>query len=199
MELGANAVELDVHLTADGQLVVHHDPSIREGLLPPVIRSLTLVEVRAFRVRGEQIPTLAEVIVLLLESGTRLYCELKGTGTARPAAEALQGLGDLAAVHSFDHRMVMEAREWAPALARGVLEASYHRDPCGSLHDVGGRDLWQNEALIDRALVNAVHATGARVIAWTVNDPARASELVAFGVDGVCTDDVAAIGAAIAT
>ena len=184
-----------MHLTSDRQLVVHHDPVVREGPLPSAIRSLTLAEARAFLVRGEPIPTLAEVIGLLLASGTRLYCELKGVGTAPAAVEALQGLGDLAAVHSFDHRMVMEARGLAPGLARGVLESSYHRDPCSSLRDVGARDLWQHEALIDQALVDAVHAAGGRVIAWTVNDPARARELAAFGVDGLCTDDVAGIGA----
>ena len=55
----------------------------------------------------------------------------------------------MAAVHSFDHRMVADARRLAPPLARGVLETSYHVDPSASLRAVAARDLWQHEALID--------------------------------------------------
>ena len=57
----------------------------------------------------------------------------------------------------------------------------------------------EHEVLIDAPLVAAIHATHGRLIAWTVNDPARARQLAAWGVDGLCTDDVAGITAALAT
>jgi glycerophosphoryl diester phosphodiesterase len=195
IELGADAAELDVHRTADDHLVVHHDPWLASGVRPPAIASLTLAEVATFRVRGEPIPTLEEVIA---SSGKlRIYCELKGRRTAEPATALLSPLGDRAAVHSFDHRMVAEAQRFAPEVPRGVLESAYHRDASASMRDVAARDLWQAEQLIDVALVEAVHASGGRVIAWTVNRPERAVELASFGVDGICTDDVAGIGAAL--
>lgn len=196
-EIGANAVELDVHLTADGHLVVHHDPTLPRGLRRRAIGSLTLSEVREFRLKGEPVPTLDEVIQALAGGPVRIYCELKGPGTAPAAVAALGRMGDRAAVHSFDHRMVAEAQALAPAVARGVLETSYHRDPCFPMRDVGARDLWQYESMIDGALVAAVHAIGGRVIAWTVNDPARAAELASLGVDGLCTDDVATVRDAV--
>jgi glycerophosphoryl diester phosphodiesterase len=56
--------------------------------------------------------------------------------------------------------------------------------------------LWQHAPLIDQALVDAVHQRGARVIAWTENDPVRARELASWGVDGLCTDVPATIRAA---
>lgn len=196
VELGANAVELDVHRTSDGHLVVHHDPLLASSAGAVPIASLTLARIGAFRATGEPVPTLGEVITRV-GSRVRIYCELKGTGTAGPAVGALGPLGDMAAVHSFDHRMVAEARRLAPAVPRGVLETSYHRDPVIALRDVGGRDLWQHEPLIDADLVRAAHDAGCRVIAWTVNQPVRAAELVAMGVDGICTDDLAGIGAAI--
>jgi len=65
------------------------------------------------------------------------------------------------------------------------------------MRDVGARDLWQAEALIDAPLVAAVHAAGGRVIAWTANNPARAVDLAAMGVDGLCSDDVAGVRAAL--
>ncbi len=195
--LHADAVELDVHLTRDGHVVIHHDPVIEDGGRSALIRSLTLAELAAFRIHGEPIPTLEDVVAGI-GGRLRIYCELKAADTAQPAATTLVPLGAGAAVHSFDHRMVAEARAAAPSLARGVLETSYHLDPLSGLRAVDGRDLWQQEALIDLALVALAHQAGARVIAWTVDNPSRARELAALGVDGICTNDVATIRSALA-
>ena len=194
LELGADGIELDVHLTADGVLVVHHDAAPHEApnaaLVNLDIRSLTGEQLRTFRVRGEPIPTLEEVIRVAAGRMT-VYCELKGAATAGPAVKLLEPLGARAAVHSFDHRQIAAARRIAPAVARGVLEASYHIAPTASMESVGARDLWMAAELIDADLVGAVHAYGGRLSAWTVNAPADMLRLVALGVDVLCTDDVA--------
>lgn len=195
-ELGANAVELDVHLTSDGHLIVHHDPAVKTDAGPRPIRTMTQADAAGLRVRGEPIATLTDVITAI-GGKLRIYCELKGAGTAAPAAALLGPMGNRAAVHSFDHRMIAEAQALAPHLSRGVLEASYHRDATFPLRDVQAEALWQNEALIDQSLVDSVHAAGARIIAWTVNAPERARELAGMGVDGICTDDIAGIAAAL--
>ena len=174
--------------------MVHHDAAL--GAAPQsqpagrAIRTLTAESLRAFRVRGEPIPGLSDVLSAI---GGELvvYCELKGTGTAAPAAAMLAGTGARHAVHSFDHRQVAEARRLAPALPRGVLETSYHLNPASSLASVDARDLWQHWELIDQGLVDAVHARAGRVVAWTANDPEVMTRLVALGVDALCTDDVA--------
>jgi glycerophosphoryl diester phosphodiesterase len=56
---------------------------------------------------------------------------------------------------------------------------------------VDARDLWQGAELIDRAMVDAVHARGGRVIAWTVDAADDMKRLAGIGVDGLCTNDVA--------
>lgn len=194
VELGADAVELDVHLSADGVLMVHHDAVPHDppshDLAGRDIRSLTVEQLAAFRVGGEPIPTLAQVLDAVGDR-TRVYCELKGPGTAAAAVELLGRRGAAAAVHGFDHRQVAEARRLAPALARGVLEASYHIVPTDSMASVDARDLWQAAELIDRALVEAVHARGGRVVAWTVDDPAMMLRLATLHVEALCTNDVA--------
>ena len=119
--LGAGAVELDVHLTKDGHLVVHHDSGLRGRSLATPIRSLTLAEVGEFRVNGEPIPTM-EAVIAAVGGRLRIYCELKGEGSAAQSVALLKPLGAMAAVHSFDHRMVAEARRIEPDVPRGVLE-----------------------------------------------------------------------------
>ena len=167
VELGADAVELDVHLHADGVLRVHHDPEA-----------------------GGSPPTLDAVLALLARAGLTAYCELKGAGTAAGTLAAIVKSGGNCAVHSFDHRQVAEARRLAPEIPRGVLEVSYPVDALHALDAVAGRDLWRQWPFIDADLVRAAHSAGARVIAWTVNDAALVERLAALGVDGLCTDDV---------
>ncbi len=194
VELGADGVELDVHLTADGVLIVHHDARPHDAPSAAFanrdIRSLTAEELGAFRVRGERIPTLAEVIDAV-GGKLRIYCELKGAGTAPAALRLLENLGASAAVHAFDHRQIAEARRIAPGIARGVLEASYHVVPTDTMASVDARDLWEAAEMIDRAMVEAAHARGGRVIAWTVDSADEMRRLASIGVDGLCTNEVA--------
>jgi glycerophosphoryl diester phosphodiesterase len=192
VELGAQGIELDVHLSSDEVLMVHHDPTPHSSPSPALagfeISTLTAQELSAFRVGGQPIPTLAEVIDAVGGSLT-IYCELKGPSTAAAAVKLLENRA--AAVHAFDHRQIAEARRLSPNLARGVLEASYHIVPTDTMASVDARDLWQAAELIDQAMVDAVHARGGRVIAWTVDEAAVMMRLASIGVDGLCTNDVA--------
>lgn len=174
-DLGADACEFDVHLHPDGVLRVHHDPVAAGSALAP------------------DTPTLADVLALHGARGLGAYAELKGTGTAAGTAAALAAAAPTlrGALHSFDHRMVAEARRREPTVARGVLEVSYPVDHLHALLAVGGRDLWRQWPFVDAELVAAAHAAGCRIIAWTVNDANVMDQLAALGVDGLCTDDVA--------
>ena len=196
LDLGADGVELDVHCTTDGTVIVHHD-AVLHGTPPAAdldgrpIATLTTAEAMAFRLAdGHPPPTLDEV-AQLLRGRAILYCELKGVGTAEETLRALRRYGGPCAVHSFDHRMIAEAAAFAPEIPRGVLEVSRHVEPAAALQSVQGRDLWQLAEWVDEWLVHAVHTAGGRVIAWTANAPETIERLASWGVDGLCTDDVA--------
>ncbi len=192
--LGADGVELDVHRTTDGVLVVHHDAVPHEAPVPELagrpLHELSSAQVAAFRVRGEPIPTLAQVLDAVGGAVT-VYCELKGPGTAEGGCALLAAHGARHAVHAFDHRQIAAARAIAPSLPRGVLEVSYHLDPLAGAASVGARDIWQDCTMIDAELVRAAHAARMRVIAWTVDTPDDIAALAALGVDALCTNDVA--------
>ena len=194
VELGTDGIELDVHLTADGVLAVHHDAVLPEtpsaALSGRAIRTLTAEQLRTFRIRGEPVPVLIEVLEAV-GSYVGVYCELKGALTAAPAVELLLDGPRRPSVHAFDHRQVAEARHLAPSIPRGILESSYHLDPTGAMASVDARDLWMYWEMIDEPLVTAVHARGGRVVAWTVNDAESMRVLAKLGVDALCTDDVA--------
>lgn len=197
LALGADGVELDVHRTADGAVVVHHDPIPRATSPDPALShrpftNLTLAEVRTFRVDADHpIPTLDEVLALV---GDRLtvYCELKGAGVVDCAAPLLARHPGPTAMHAFDHRAVVRAAEIAPSVPRGILVVSRLIDTLHALRAAHATTLWPQVEFVDAELVAEVHGAGGAIIAWTANDPARARELIALGVDGLCGDDVAA-------
>jgi glycerophosphoryl diester phosphodiesterase len=189
VELGADGVELDVHRTVDGVLVVHHDYWLADGR---PITSLSWTDLDGIRVRGEPIPRL-ESVFDTVAGRLRVHVELKGRDTAADASRIITGMASpgQGAVHAFDHRLMATARSIAPTIPRGVLEVSYTIDLLAAARSVDARDVWRHLEFIDEPLVAAAHAEGRRVIAWTVNQADHMTQLARIGVDGICTDDVA--------
>jgi glycerophosphoryl diester phosphodiesterase len=184
--LGADGVELDVHATCDGGLIVHHDAELPEA---GEIARLTTAEAVRYRLpNGERLPTLAEALVTL--EGLDVWVEVKHLSTAHDAdlVEALAAAPTPAryAVHSFDHRIVARLGRSRPALRRGALCASYLLDPVAVLRGCGADTLWQETHLVDRELVDLIHDAGLQIITWTTNTDAEVERVTRLGVDGVC-------------
>ncbi len=181
LEIGVHGIELDVQLTRDAVPVVHHDAKLRGTDRP--IASLSLAELRA----SSDTPTLDEVLELV-DKRCQLYVEIKAAAAVASVVERLKTRHSWCAVHSFDHRIVANARLLDPDLTTGILLVSYLVDIVAALRAAGARDLWQQADYVDRDLVDRVHDAGGRVFAWTVNSVPRARELVDIGVDVICTD-----------
>jgi glycerophosphoryl diester phosphodiesterase len=194
-ERGADAIELDVHATRDGVVIVHHDPSFGREVSPAPLRGRRLAELTSDEVAGARlaagaaVPTLAAVLAAV-PSGRRVYVEMKGLGIEQAVADVVRRAGVECAVHSFDHFGIERLREIAPEIPRGVLYERGPRDLVSEMRRAGARDVWPRWKLIDAALVAAVHEEGGRVIGWTVNTATAIRDLTALGVDGICSDDV---------
>ncbi|HEX6104700.1 MAG TPA: glycerophosphodiester phosphodiesterase [Gemmatimonadales bacterium] len=184
--LDADGVELDVHATRDGALVVHHDADV-PGLGP--IGQLSLEEARTVPLRnGEVLPLLGEILDLVGERD--VWIEVKTLSEVHDAQLfAAMDRGPAPgryAVHSFDHRIVRRLGEARPALRRGILLSAYLDDPVAAMQAVGATTLWQEWQQVDQDLVNRVHDAGAALIAWTVNEIGDLERLSRLGVDGLC-------------
>lgn len=202
VDRGAEAVELDVHCTADGVVVVHHDPMLGKVMYDPAMAGRRLDAMTAAEVRdipfatGEVVPTLAEVL-LALPAHVTVYVEVKARGIEARVAEVIRPHAPRVAVHAFDHRIPMGVAARVPGVPAGVLLDSYLLDPVAAMAAAHARDLWQYWEMIDTALVDTVHGAGGRVIAWTANDPDAIRALAAMGVDGLCSDDIRVLRAAL--
>lgn len=225
IELGADALEMDVHQTADGQVVVSHDPSgKRTAGVNRLIRESTLTEVqswdvgrgfvddegnRPFSDRGYRIPKLAEVLERFPK--TTLNVDIK---QIRPtiveavlALVRLHGAEQRVAIASFDTATVQAVRatgyRGATVLSRNeVMELLALPLALRHLRPVFGHAVQVPERFgpVDfsaRWFVERCHALGLRIDYWTVNDPLQAQRLLARGADGLMTDDPAALRAVI--
>lgn len=199
---GADGVELDVHASLDGVVVVHHDPTVRDDegrvwvIREEPARRLTSLSIRG----GARIPTLEAVLDLAeqLPRTVRVYVEVKAHGIESALVETLsRRASSLFAVHSFDHRIPARVAELLPGTEIGFLSASYPLDVTATLRPHVPNDLWQQTGLIDEPLARRARDAGARLVAWTENDPARAARLVEWGVGALCTDVPGAMRAAL--
>jgi len=190
LDHGADAVELDVHTTADGIVVVHHDPDVQGKSIARMSgRDVAAIDLGG----GTRIPTLQSVLELL---GTRAtaYIELKGANSEAATLSVARRCGSRYALHSFDHHAVARAARLAPDVPRGVLLDKDLPDTIDAMRTAhamtAARDVWPHWSLVTAAFVSAARSLGVRVIPWTVNDAAAARRLRDYGVDAICTDDV---------
>ena len=203
---GAVAIELDVHGTRDGVVVVHRDQpaGAAEGVaarphdhatnsrngdtgIVLTLAESTIVELRSIRVGDAPMPTLDETLAAVPSTAT-VYVEVKARGIEEAVIASIRSGQRSCAVHSFDHRIARRVHDLAPDIPVGVLQTSYPIDPIRPLRDAGARDLWQHWELLDEALIARVHDAGGRVIAWTVNRVDVAEQLIQWNIDGICSD-----------
>lgn len=184
LDLGFDAVELDVHVTADGICVVHHDESV---VTPKFALSIRGTFHDTLRSAASLLPRLEDVLDLIA-GRAHGYVEIKSSDVESEIARVLGASRAEASVHSFDHRSVLRMKRLLPALRTGILQTSRLVDCAHALHAAEANDLWQWHELVDSELVEQARTAGARVIAWTANTPSDWRVFKDLGVAGICTD-----------
>lgn len=192
-QLGADGIELDVRLTADGALAVHHDAGI------PGVGEVAELEMHDL---PDQVPLLPTVLAVC--TGLTVNIEVKNLPTessydrdeaaARAVAVAIAeaGLAGSTVVSSFWPPSLAAVLAVDPVLTTGLLLAGW-ADPAASLvlaRDLGCRALHLHRSLATPSLVADIHAAGLAAAVWTVNDREGFTTMAALGVDTFITDDV---------
>jgi glycerophosphoryl diester phosphodiesterase len=190
LEHGADAVELDVHATKEGVVVVHHDEAVGSTRIAENTWSaLQHLDLGG----GARIPRLRDVLEAIGERAT-VYVELKGRDVEDSTIDVVRKHGHRFALHSFDHATIARVAAKAPDIARGILLDSDVTNAAEELRRAvvrtRPRDVWPHWSLVNPTFMAAAREAKTRVIAWTVNSPVTAKELVKQGVHGLCSDDV---------
>jgi glycerophosphoryl diester phosphodiesterase len=200
LEEGAEGVELDVRLNASGDVMVCHDTTLErvtEGRDRRSVEGLSSAECKDVRLaRGEPLPFLRDVLAWAKRRGACLNVELKMDGRRRPAL--VRAVAELTSSHapsgdilisSFHPLAVLAHRALAPRVASAWLLESPTLAELPILAHAGSMALHPKHTLITAARLARWKTRVARVHTWTVNDPNRALELAALGVDCLITDE----------
>lgn len=205
IELGADGIELDVQRSADGRLVVIHDETVdRTTTGSGRLVEMTWEQIEPLRIvddgrelLDERLPLLEEVLELVAPTGLELNIELKDGLEPYPGmdAQVVQAvraarMTDRVILSSFNHVQFHGAR--ALGLPLGLL----YVEPLWAVEDYAARfgaaavhpDF---RTLAEPGLLDRLRAETIAVNAWTVNERVDIEAMLALGVDGIITDQVA--------
>lgn len=203
VELGADVIELDLHMSQDGELVVIHDDTLdrtTDGCGPVHQRSLgELMRLDAGRwfgegFAGQRIPRLDEVLDRFAGKVT-LALEIKAGSTFFPGIEekvvsALRqraAIGD-AAVASFDHYALRRLKEIEPTIRTAALLVGRPVSLSALAGPAKANGLALEASFVTKTEVEACRAAGLQLVVWVVNEPAQMRHFINLGVDGIITD-----------
>ena len=214
---GYRAVEFDVMLASDGVPVVVHDPELGRTVAGSgAVSDYTAAQLGAMEAgawfgpafAGEGVPTFDAVVAYCKAQRIWMNVEIKpapgvdvATGAAVARATRDYFAKEIAAgellplLSSFSIAALEAARQAAPELARGWLVEAIPADWERMAKELGVVAIHCDHQQLTRALALAVKEAGYGLFCYTVNTPERASELLAWGVDGFCTDRIDLIGA----
>ena len=189
IEIGVDAIELDVYCV-DGRLVVIHDDTLERttnGHGEVMQTSFDALR-RLDAGKGERIPTLDEVFAAV-PNGFTVNVELKGKGTAEPVARCIDEHTHVdVLVSSFDHPELTRFHDIAPRARAAPL---FHRASARMFDVAAALDAWSinlSEKLATAERLADIVDRGYRSLVYTVNDPAVAERLRSDGATGIFTD-----------
>lgn len=205
---GAEGIEFDVKLTADGQVIVIHDQTVDRttdgsgnvARLPlAALRDLDAGVQFPGKFPGERIPLLEEVFETV---GQRLYMNVELTNYATPFDDLVARVVDLVRKHSLQKRVffssflpgnLRRACTLLPEVPRGQLTMRGFMGVWGRTFGWRGRVDALNPHFFDinAGLLDRVHASGKRVYAWPVYEEADIQRMIGLSVDGIITRDPA--------
>lgn len=190
LEIGVDAIELDVRLTKDREVVVVHDPKVdRISNGKGLVTDLTLEQIKGLSVdKGEKILTLDEALDFL-DNKARILIELKEQGYENKVLNTIRerGLEKTVILVSFSEDALGKVRELDRNVETGLIYVQ-HKNAIKAALELKAQYLLPLYRFTHTADVQKAHQNGLKVIVWTMNKPEEVDEYIKKGVDGIASD-----------
>ncbi|WP_217213565.1 glycerophosphodiester phosphodiesterase family protein [Streptomyces sp. AC550_RSS872] len=188
-QAGLDVIELDLHLSKDGALVVMHDTDVdRTTDGSGAIADKTLAELRALDAgRGERVPVFEEVLDAVKSP---LQAEIKDVAAARALAEVMTGrdLVSRVEVSSFHDDAVAEIARLVPGVRTALIASRYGTDVVDRAVAVGATTVCLNIRRLTLEVVEHARKADLKIIGWVVNTQDHLRLVRALELDGATTD-----------
>jgi len=190
IELGVDAVELDVRKTKDNEIVVIHNSDVDKTTDGSgSVNDFTLEEIKKFVTeKGEHIPTLEEVLEFVGKR-VKILVELKETGIEEKVLGLIRekGLLETVIIVSFHEEALKKVRELNEKVATGLIYVR-HKNPIQSALELKAEYLLPLYRFTHSANIRQAHEKGLKMIVWTINREEEVAEYRKKGVDGIASD-----------
>ena len=196
LDLHADGIELDVHLSSDGHLIVIHDETIdRTTNGKGFVNTFSLAELKTFLIDDQyEIPTLKEVFDLVNKK-CLINIELKGLGTADKVAALIEEyIADQNwnyehfIVSSFNWDLLQETSNLNSNIAIGVLTEEDVEKALAFAEVIEAEAIHPDYQLLNLENVQEMQEKGFMVLPWTVNDTEDIQKIKSYQVDGIISD-----------
>jgi len=189
IELGANAIELDVRKSNDGKLIVIHDDNLKRVFGKDIsVNETTLIELR--QLTGDKIPTLEEALQFIDKKVERILVELKEVGYENKVLEIIkkENLNERVIIVSFHEPALLNVREVDGKIETGLIYAK-HKNPIDAALKLKAQYLISLYKLTHTKNIEDAHKNNLKVIVWTINTKHEAKQYRDKGADGIASDN----------
>ena len=188
IELGANAIELDVRISGDSKLIVIHDDNLKKVFGKDVrIKESTLEELK--HLTDNRIVTFDEALRFIDRKVEKILVELKETGYERDVLDIIrkEKLEDRVIVVSFHEEALAHVRELDRKIETGLIYTKFKK-PIDAALKLNAQYLVPLYRFVHRRDIAKAHKSNLKVIVWTVNTIIEVQNFIAKDVDGIATD-----------
>jgi glycerophosphoryl diester phosphodiesterase len=188
IELGANAIELDVRISQDSHLIVSHDDNLKKVYGKDVkINQATLAELK--QLTENRIATLDGAFSFIDKKVEKILVELKETGYEKDVLDLIRGekLEDRVIIISFHEEALARIRVLDKRIETGIIYTKFKKHLDRAL-ELNAQYLVPLYRFVHRRDVAKAHKQNLKVIVWTINNRDEAVLYKAKDVDGIATD-----------
>ncbi|MCM0665063.1 glycerophosphodiester phosphodiesterase [Flavobacterium tyrosinilyticum] len=197
LDLNSDGIELDVHVSSDGHIIVIHDETIdRTANGKGLVNDFTLAELKSFLIDGKyQIPTLNEVFDLV-DKKCFINIELKGLGTATKVVALIEEYISVKnwnynhfIISSFEWNMLEETSNLNPNIPIGVLTEEDIDIALAFAEKIKAKAIHPDFQLLNKENVHQMQEKGFLVLPWTVNTKEDIQKVKSYNVNGIISDN----------
>jgi len=192
IELGANAIELDVRQSRDEKLIISHDDNLKKVFgKDRRVNMATLEELK--QLSADRVPTLEEALISIDKKVDKILVELKEAGYEKKVLDIIrtQRLKDRVIIVSFHEESLAAVKNLDSEIETGLIYAKFRskiRNPIQAAMKLNARYLVPLYRFVHTKDIEKAHENNLKVIVWTINTKEEARQYIAKGVDGIASD-----------
>ena len=196
LDMGADGIELDVHVCATGELVVIHDFTVdRTTNGSGEVHKMTLSELKKLRVDGEHTIPLLDEVLALVNRKCLVNIEMKGRHTAKPVSDFVDAYvksrgysyNDFI-VSSFQREELLIMHEVNKNIPLGILTQASVTQAWEWAMEFSAKAIHPHYSLLTESNVKKAQQAGLKVYTWTINDAEDIERIKSYHVDGIISD-----------